>query len=466
MKRIVTGLSFLQKLWLTICFIVLCTVLFFFLMFQFAYKQLYVSYVRTTLITEGKGLVERYHNLGDSKKFIEFLNSYDKVSNASVLYISNPRDLSACLPYNVHHESFITEDDRETLLKGEIISKIGYEERFKRPIVGVVVPSLKGENLEGIIYLSVPLKSITELVNQSKWLLIFSTFFFSTIVLLIGRRIIQQMIKPLSQMEQISYKMAKGDYSERMTSITGDEIGKLALAFNSMSDSLQREDENRKDFLANVSHELRTPLSYVSGYSEAILDGVVKEDDLNHYVGIIHSEASRMQRLVRDLLDLASLEGEQFPLQKAPNVLSQIIEEAINPYLNSLKEKQITVIKNIDDSIIANVDADRFSQVIHNVISNAIRYSPTGKSIYVTLKETDSIYIEIQDDGKGVPKEQIEHLGERFHRVDQGRSRKEGGTGLGLAIAKQIVELHDGKILFTSEPNQGLKVLIILPIFE
>ncbi|MBP0725591.1 HAMP domain-containing protein [Bacillus sp. RG28] len=466
MKRIVTGLSFLQKLWLTICFIVLCTVLFFFLMFQFAYKQLYVSYVQTTLINEGKGLVERYHNLGDNKKFIEFLNSYDKVSNASVLYISNPRDLSACLPYNVHHESFITEDDRETLLKDKVISKTGYVDRFKRNIVGVVVPILKGENLEGIIYLSVPLKSITELVNQSKWLLVFSTFFFSTIVLLIGRRIIQQMIKPLSKMEQISYKMAKGDYSERMTSITGDEIGKLALAFNSMSDSLQREDENRKDFLANVSHELRTPLSYVSGYSEAILDGVVKEDELKHYVGIIHSEASRMQRLVRDLLDLASLEGEQFPLQKAPNVLSQIIEEAITPYLNSLKEKQITVIKNIDDSIIANLDADRFSQVIHNVISNAIRYSPIGKSIYVTLKETDSIYIEIQDEGKGVPKEQIEHLGERFHRVEQARSRKEGGTGLGLAIAKQIVELHDGKILFTSEPNHGLKVLIILPIFE
>jgi signal transduction histidine kinase len=435
-------------------------------MFQFAYKQLYVSYVRTTLINEGKGLVERYHDIGDSKKFIEFLNSYDKVSNANVLYISNPRDLSACLPYNVHHESFITEDDRETLLQDKVISKTGYEDRFKRNIVGVVVPNLKGENLEGIIYLSVPLKSITELVNQSKWLLVFSTFFFSTIVLLIGRRIIQQMIKPLSQMEQISYKMAKGDYSERMTSITGDEIGKLALAFNSMSDSLQREDENKKDFLANVSHELRTPLSYVNGYSEAILDGVVKEGELKHYVGIIHSEASRMQRLVRDLLDLASLEGEQFPLQKAPNVLSQIIEEAITPYLNSLKEKQITVIKNIDDSIIANVDADRFSQVIHNVISNAIRYSPTGKSIYVTLKETDSIYIEIQDEGKGVPKEQIEHLGERFHRVDQARSRKEGGTGLGLAIAKQIVELHDGKILFTSEPNHGLKVLIILPIFE
>jgi len=466
MKRFVTGLSFLQKLWLTICFIVLCTVLFFFLMFQFAYKQLYVSYVRTTLINEGKGLVERYHDLEDNKKFIEFLNSYDKVSNANVLYISNPRDLSACLPYNVHHESFITEDDRETLLKDKVISKTGYEDRFKRNIVGVVVPNLKGENLEGIIYLSVPLKSITELVNQSKWLLVFSTFFFSTIVLLIGRRIIQQMIRPLSQMEQISYKMAKGDYSERMTSITGDEIGKLGLAFNSMSDSLQQEDENRKDFLANVSHELRTPLSYVNGYSEAILDGVVKEDELKHYVGIIHSEASRMQRLVRDLLDLASLEGEQFPLQKAPNVLSQIIEDAITPYLNIFKEKQITVIKNIDDSIIANVDVDRFSQVIHNVISNAIRYSPTGKSIYVTLKEAESICIEIQDEGKGVPKEQLEHLGERFHRVDQARSRKEGGTGLGLAIAKQIVELHDGQMIFTSEPNHGLKVSIVLPIFE
>lgn len=466
MKKLINSLSFLQKLWLTICLMVICTTIFFFLMFQFAYKQLYVSYVRSTLIQEGKSLVKHYHKTDNVNNFAQFVSKFDSVSNANVLFVSNPRDLSACIPYNVSHQSFITEDDRETLLKGKVITKTGFEKRFKHQIIGVVVPVVKKEKLEGIIYLHLPLRSVTELIQQSKWIFMISTLLFAFVILLIGRSIIKQMIKPLSRMEQISYKMANGDYTERIKYSSGDEVGKLAIAFNSMSDSLQREDENRKEFLANVSHELRTPLSYVKGYSEAILDGVIKEDQQLKYVGIIQKEASRMQRLVRDLLDLATLDGQQFPLNKEPNVISQLIEDSIETYSQVLIERNIKIQKNLDESIIANVDPDRFQQVIHNLLDNAIRYTPSGKTIYIDLFEDKLVTLEILDEGKGIPVNEIPHLVERFYRVDKARSRKEGGTGLGLAIVKQIIDQHNGKIKFMNGEGKGLKVSITLQNFE
>ncbi|MES9684849.1 ATP-binding protein [Gottfriedia acidiceleris] len=466
MRKLLHSLSFLQKLWLTICLIVICTTIFFFLMFQFAYKQLYVSYVRSTLIQEGTSLVKHYHKTNNVNDFSEFVSKFDAVSNANVLFISNPRDLSACIPYNVSHESFITEDDRETLLKGKVITKTGFEKRFKHQIIGVVVPVVKKEKLEGIIYLHLPLRSVTELIQQSKWIFTISTLLFAFIILLIGRSIIKQMIKPLSRMEQISYKMANGDYTERINYNSGDEIGKLATAFNSMSDSLQKEDENRKEFLANVSHELRTPLSYVKGYSEAILDGVIKQEQQLKYVGIIQKEASRMQRLVRDLLDLATLDGQQFPLSQEPNVIAQLIEDAIETYSQILIKRNIKIQKNLDETIIANVDPDRFQQVIHNLLDNSIRYTPSGKTIYITLFQDKQVTLEILDEGKGIPSEEIPHLGERFYRVDKARSRNEGGTGLGLAIVKHIIDQHNGKIKFMNIDGKGLKVIITLPIFE
>ncbi|WP_256941143.1 cell wall metabolism sensor histidine kinase WalK [Bacillus sp. EAC] len=466
MRRIFYSLSFLQKLWLTICLIVICTTIFFFLMFQYAYKQLYVSYVRSTLIQEGNSLVKHYHEINDDKKFEQFVSNFDNVSNANVIFVSNPRDLSACIPYNLSHQSFITEDDRETLLKGKTITKTGFEEKFKRQIIGVVVPVVKGEKLEGIVYLHLPLRSITELIQQSKWILLISTLIFAFVVLVIGRRIIKQMIKPLSRMEQISYKMANGDYTERIKYNSGDEVGKLASAFNSMSESLQKEDENRKEFLANVSHELRTPLSYVKGYSEAILDGVVKPPQQLKYVGIIRKEAGRMQRLVRDLLDLATLDAKQLPLNKEPNVIAQLIEDTLETYTQSLNRNEIKIVRDIDETIIANVDPDRFQQVIHNLIDNSIRYTPNGKSIFISLSQNKKVILEIIDEGKGVPNEEITSLGERFYRVDKARSRNEGGTGLGLAIVKQIIDQHNGEIRFSNYEGKGLRVIISLPLFE
>jgi signal transduction histidine kinase len=163
---------------------------------------------------------------------------------------------------------------------------------------------------------------------------------------------------------------------------------------------------------------------------------------------------------------LATLDGQQFPLNQEPNVIAQLIEDTIETYSQILIKRNIKIQKNLDETIIANVDPDRFQQVIHNLLDNSIRYTPSSKTIYITLFQDKQVTLEILDEGKGIPSEEIPHLGERFYRVDKARSRNEGGTGLGLAIVKHIIDQHNGKIKFVNIDDKGLKVIITLPIFE
>ncbi|MFX3623046.1 MAG: sensor histidine kinase [Ectobacillus sp.] len=460
-------LTMVQKLWLTISSAVIVTVASLYFISLYSYEKLYVQNVEETLTAEGKRLVAQYNSEVPLQDFENQVFAFNKISNAELLFVSNPRDLSACLPFDIQYNPIISEKDRQKLLAGRTIAKTGYEERFERNIMGVVVPVLDGKKLVGIIYSYLPIKGIKDLIFEMG--LILAPLAFALIVLTawIGRKIVIAVTKPLSQMERISYKMSKGDFTERINISSNDEIGKMAAAFNKMARALQKEDLQRKEFLANVSHELRTPLSYIKGYSEAILDGVVKQEQQLKFMALIHKEAGRMQRLVHDLLDLAQLEGDLFPLKKQPLVLAQLIEDTLETYEPKLTEKQIMLKKQLNPDIIAQVDEDRIQQVIHNIMDNAIRYTPIAGSISVSLQQNGSFgRLTIADTGIGIAKEHLEKLGERFYRVDKARSRQNGGTGLGLAIVKQIVEIHEGSFWIESEAGKGTAAIIELPILE
>jgi two-component system sensor histidine kinase BaeS len=460
-------LTMVQKLWLTISVAVLVTLALFHFVSLYSYEKLYVQNVEDTLKREGKRLVREYKGGPISEEFKQKVAWYNDVSEAEILFVNNPRDLSACLPFDVHYDSLISEKDRQKLLDGDTVTKIGYEERFGRNIMGVVIPILDGKKLEGIIYSYIPLKSIRDIIYDAALLLAPVALLVVAATVFVGKKIVIAITKPISQMERVSYKMSKGDFSERITVTANDEIGRLGTAFNDMAQALQKEDLQRKEFLANVSHELRTPLSYIKGYSEAILDGVVKQEQQTRFITLINKEAGRMQRLVHDLLDLAQLEGALFPIKKQPIVLAQLVEDVLDTYEPTLEEKNIALKQDLDPDIIANIDEDRIQQVIHNVMDNAIRYTPEGGTISVALQQEDGqCTLSISDTGIGIPKEHVTKLGERFYRVDKARSRQNGGMGLGLAIVKQIVEVHEGTIAFSSEPGVGTSVMIRLPAVE
>ncbi|MFD3447483.1 sensor histidine kinase [Microbacteriaceae bacterium 4G12] len=465
MKRNLLKFSMVQKLWLTISCAVIVTVSFLYFVSLYSYEKLYVQNVEETLKTEGKRLVSEYKGGPNTEEFSQQVERFNKISNAELLFVSNPRDLSACLPFDVHYNSIISEEDRQKLLKGETVTKVGYEARFDRNIMGVVIPVLDQKKLVGIVYSYIPLKGIKNLIYEMGFILAPLAILLIVLTVWIGRKIVLTITKPISQMERVSYKMSKGDFTERIEITSEDEIGRMATAFNSMARALQKEDLRRKEFLANVSHELRTPLSYIKGYSEAILDGVVKQEQQPKFMNLIHKEAGRMQRLVHDLLDLAQLEGDLFPLKKQPIVLAQLVEDVLNTYELKLMQQDVHLNKQLDPDIIAHIDEDRMQQVIHNLLDNAIRYTPANGTITVKLEQVEhTCRLIISDTGIGIAKEHFDKLGERFYRVDKARSRQNGGTGLGLAIVKQIIEIHEGTMVLESKEGAGTTIIIQLPM--
>ncbi|CAM4119671.1 histidine kinase [Bacillus manliponensis] len=459
--------TMVQKLWLTIACAVCLTVSFLYFVSLYSYEKLYVQSIGEMLEREGGRLVLQYNKEEDIKVFEEKVRDFSHVSSADVLFVHNPRDLSACLPFDVHYNSIISEDDRQTLLDGHTITKVGYEERFHHNIMGVVIPVLDDKKLVGIIYSYIPLKSIKDLIYDMAFILAPLSLLIIILTVWIGRKIVIAITKPLSQMEHVANNMAVGDFSERIVISSDDEIGRLGKAFNKMATALEKEDVQRKEFLANVSHELRTPLSYIKGYSEAIIDGVAKGEQQLKFTKLVYKEAGRMQRLVHDLLDLAQLEGEHFPLKKQPTVFAQLIEDVLETYEIHFTAKKIILHTELDPDIIVNVDEDRIQQVIHNVLDNAIRYTNEGGTVTVKLIQSEhTCKLQIIDTGIGIGKEHLEQLGERFYRVDKGRSRQHGGTGLGLAIVKQIVHIHGGIWNVESEEGKGTTNTIQLPIIS
>lgn len=244
-----------------------------------------------------------------------------------------------------------------------------------------------------------------------------------------------------------------------------ESVGLIAV----LSDVTEQEklDQQRKDFVANVSHELRTPLTTIKSYLEALDDGAMEEPELaKRFLKVTQQEADRMTRLIQDLLQLSRLDAKRVSLQRTIVSISDVLEDVVDRFSFQSKQKEISLslqIQNLLPSVFA--DRDKVDQVLDNVISNAVKFTPEGGKITVTAKRRKDGHVEIgvEDTGIGIPKSDLGRIFERFYRVDKARSRDMGGTGLGLAIAQEIVQLHGGEIWIESQYQEGTQVYFTLP---
>jgi len=248
----------------------------------------------------------------------------------------------------------------------------------------------------------------------------------------------------------------------------GNEKNETVGAIIVLQDVTEQEklDKMRKEFVANVSHELRTPLTTIKSYTETLLDGALENQELaTNFLNVIDSESERMTRLVKDLLQLSKLDYDNIQWNMKKISIQKIVSECVYRMNISAKQKN-QVLEFNTELVIPEImgDKDRIEQVIVNILSNAIKYTPENGKIEVSLeRDEDNVMVKVIDNGIGIPKEDLPRLFERFYRVDKARSRMLGGTGLGLSIARQIVEAHKGKIKISSEYGQGTQVLITLP---
>ncbi|MCQ6280241.1 cell wall metabolism sensor histidine kinase WalK [Bacillus sp. EB600] len=221
----------------------------------------------------------------------------------------------------------------------------------------------------------------------------------------------------------------------------------------------------RREFVANVSHELRTPLTTMRSYLEALEDGAWKDEEIApNFLEVTRNETERMIRLVNDLLQLSKMDSPDYKLSKEWVNFVKFFDRIIDRF-EMTKEQHVTFKRNLpDEAIFLEIDEDKLTQVLDNIISNAMKYSPEGGQITFSIKqEDDQIIVSVRDQGMGIPKENVGKIFERFYRVDKARSRKLGGTGLGLAIAKEMVQAHGGNIWAKSEEGKGTEILFSLP---
>lgn len=228
---------------------------------------------------------------------------------------------------------------------------------------------------------------------------------------------------------------------------------------------LKKLESMRKDFVANVSHELRTPITSIKGFSETLLDGDLHDKETTaEFLQIIYSESTRIQNLIEDLLALSKLEGDNFRLVLHKIEAMDLMESIIPTLAYKAEQKDIHFTTDIVNMEI-KADKDRISQVIINLVDNAINYTPAdGKVTLKVFKDGDQVKIVVSDTGIGIPEKELPRVFERFYRVDKARTRVSGGTGLGLAIVKHIVEVHDGEITIDSMVDKGTTITVSLPL--
>ena len=245
----------------------------------------------------------------------------------------------------------------------------------------------------------------------------------------------------------------------------GRQIGAL-IVLNDIT-RLKKLENIRRDFVANVSHEIKTPITAIKGFVETLRDGgVADEEDRQRFLGIISNHVNRLEAVINDLLKLSRIEKDsesddiEFDNEKIINVLRTAIE-ICSPTADA---KDIKIKLECDESIEAKINSSLLEQAIVNLLDNAVKYSDNGKQILIKgLTRDNNVEIQVADEGKGIEKEHLPRLFERFYRVDKARSRKLGGTGLGLAIVKHITQAHAGIISVESTPGKGSTFKMILP---
>ena len=230
----------------------------------------------------------------------------------------------------------------------------------------------------------------------------------------------------------------------------------------------RRLDDARREFVANVSHELRTPLTNIRSYTETLLDaaGELPLDTEKQFLGVISSESERMARIVTDLLTLSKLDYGRMELRMTRFSVSDLLKKVTNAMKLTAEDSGHMILVETEPNLPPMVgDRERIEQVVVNILSNAVKYTPSGGRIRLAAQcaGANHVRITVEDNGVGIPADDVPRLFERFYRVDKARSRAAGGTGLGLAIAKEIVEQHEGKIALTSEYGKGTTVTITLP---
>ncbi len=353
--------------------------------------------------------------------------------------------------------------DAETLVTqvfaGQTPFSEGFSDLLGAPTLTVGVPIYQGQTVAGALLLHDSVSGINAAAAQGVRLMAYSGAAALAVAALLAALLSYSFAGPLNRMNRTALRLTAGDYAAKTGVTQKDEIGRLARAMDGLSDRLaearaetERQEQLRRDFLSNVSHELRTPVTVLRGSLEALCDGVVAEPaQVGEYHRRMLGETVALQRLVNDLMDLARLQNVDFPIERAPVSLNDVLGDALHGAGQLARKKRIAFARVFPDEAVTFAgDYGRLRQMFLIVLDNAVKFSPEDSTVTVTLTPET---VSIRDEGPGIAPEELPLIFDRFHKARTEENRQ--GSGLGLAIAKQIAERHGMRVEAESEVGKG-----------
>lgn len=281
----------------------------------------------------------------------------------------------------------------------------------------------------------------------------------------VSSAVTRMIAAPIREISEVARRAGSGDFSTRVEVRRRDEVGELGQTFNKMASEIEASLQQRRNQIADTAHELRSPLTNIRGYLEALEDGLMDQDSS---IPIINEEVGLLMRLVDDLQELALVESGIVTMHPKPESVNDLIDRVVTACRFLAGERGVRMVADLPDELpLVMVDSQRISQVLSNLLRNAIQHSPPDGTVQVSAAWTGAyVEVAVSDLGTGIPVEELTRVFERFRRLDPSRSRATGGSGLGLTIARLLVELHGGDICAAQRPEGGSTFTFSLPICQ
>ena len=393
--------------------------------------------------------------------FLVNLSFVSQVSQADSVICDQTGRLVLCsrAPFGCGHQGLTVSSDflNQVFSTGcvtttGIIEGLYEDQRF---VVAVPITDQLGRGV-GIVLVSTPTEQVTKILQKISDTYAFVSVLVAALAFLGMSVLARSNAKPLRDMAKAANAFGHGQLDARVPvdPKSADEVQDLALAFNNMASSLQKSEYQRQEFVANVSHELKTPMTTISGFVDGMLDGTIPADRHAHYMQMVSDETKRLSRLVRSMLDISRLQDQDIPEEKKTRFdLQELVGQTLITFEQKVEAKNLTVDVDFPNHpTFTFAGADYITQVIYNLLDNAVKFCPQDGTLGVRIKAgTQKLYVSISNTGQTIPSAELPLVFDRFHKLDKSRSQNRDGWGLGLYIVKTIVMRHGEDISVTSQ---------------
>lgn len=368
---------------------------------------------------------------------------------------------------SIKNKTFINSAITAALLKDGKNSSNAYKENGSW-FIDAAVPVIKSTKTVGAVYLIQSGDSTEDIISHIRNALLMLGGLVIVFVGIFSASMASILTLPIERFTKFINNMPK-DSLQHVEVSSRDEIGQLAIAFNSLIDRMAEVEDKRRAFVSNASHELKTPLSIIKLLSDSLIQTENPDPEfIKEFLSDMNKEVERLTRIIEKLLDMTQMDSSQQSMQFVHTDVREIAQEVFDKLVPLARSKEIDVtLTTPEEEVILPIERDTLTEAVYNIADNSIKYTENGGSVSISVsRDLGNVYIAVSDTGIGIPKDEIQKIFDRFYRVDKARARETGGTGLGLSIAMDAVKLHNGHIEVISEEDTGSRFTITLPYNE